>query len=87
MVAQSGGVLVKLLARLAVAGSGAVEVPGDELAGWPQDDVAALKSHSVLMPGKPAESAICPGCERACVMPVQVLPRAGRPASLFVVWD
>ena len=87
MVAQSGGVLAQLLARLAVAGSGVVEVPGDELAAWPQDDVAALKSHAVLVPGKPAESTICPGCERACLMPVQVLPRAGRPASLFIVCD
>ena len=87
MVAQSGGVLAELLARLAVAGSGVVEVPGDELAAWPQDDVAALKSHAVLLPGKPAESAICPGCERACLMPVQGLPRAGRPASLFIVCD
>lgn len=87
MVTKSGGVLAELLARLTVAGSGVVEVPGDELAAWPQDDVAALKSHAVLVPGKPAESAICPGCERACLMPVQVLPRAGRPASLFIVCD
>lgn len=87
MVAQSGGVLAELLARLSAAGSGVVEVPGDEVAGWPQDDVAALKSHAVLLPGKPANSAICPGCERACVMPVQVLPRAGRAASLFIVCD
>lgn len=87
MGAQSGGVLAELLARLAAAGSGVVEVPGDELEGWPQDDVAALQSHAVLLPGKPADSAICPGCERACLMPVQVLPRAGRPASLFIVCD
>lgn len=87
MVTQSGGVLVELLARIAVAGGGVVEVPGNELAGWPQDDVAALKSYAVLLPGKPAESAICPGCELACGMPVQVLPRTGRPASLFIVCD
>ena len=87
MVTQSGGVLAELLARLAVADSGVAELPGDDLAGWPQDDVAALKSHAVLLPGKPAESAICPGCERACLMPVQVLPRAGRPASLFILCD
>ena len=87
MVAQSGGVLAELLARLAAAGNGVVEVPGDELAAWPQDEVFALKSHAVLLPGKPAEIAICPGCERACVMPVQTLPRAERPASLFIVCD
>lgn len=87
MVTQSGGVLAELLARIAAAGGGVVEVPGDELEGWPQDDVAALKSHAVLLPGKPADSAICAGCERACVMQVQVLPRAGRAASLFIVCD
>ena len=87
MVAKSSGVLAELLARLAMAGSGVVEVPGDELAGWPKDDVAALKSHLVLVPGKPAEGAVCPGCERACWMQVQVLPRSGRPASLFIVCD
>ena len=86
-MAQSGSVLADLLARLAVAGGGVVEVPGDELAGWPQDDVAALKSHAVLLPGKPAESAICPGCERTCLMPVQVVPRVGHLASLFIVCD
>ncbi len=72
---------------LAAANSSVVEVSGDELAGWPQDDVAALKLHAVLVPGKPAESALCPGCERACVMPVQVVARAGHEASLFVVCD
>lgn len=87
MVAQSRGVLAELLARLAAADLGVVEVTGDELAGWPQDEVVALKAHAVLLPGKPAESATCPGCERTCVMPVQVLPRAGRPASLFIVCD
>lgn len=87
MVARSGGLLAELLARLAVADSSVVEVTGDELADWPQDDVAALKSHAILVPGKPAESAVCPGCERACVMPVQTLPRAGWAASLFIVCD
>jgi hypothetical protein len=87
VAAQSGSVLEDLLARLAVAVGGFVEVSGDELASWLQDDVDALKSHAVLLPGKPVESAICPGCERACGMPVQVLLRAGRPASLFIVCD
>ncbi len=70
----------------AAAGT-ALELAGDELADWPQGDVAALKLHRVLVPGKPAASTICPGCERACAMPVQVLPRAGRAASLFIVCD
>ena len=87
MVVRPGGAIPELLARLAASSGGVVEVPGDELTDWPQEEVAVLKSHALLVPGKPGESALCPGCERACVMPVQVLPRAGRPASLFIVCD
>jgi hypothetical protein len=87
MEALPGSGLAELLRRIAAAGGRALDVPGDELAGWPLDEVAALKSHRVLVPGKPADSTICPGCERACAMPVHVLPRAGRAASLFIVCD
>ena len=82
-----GGALAELLARLTSASGDAVEVRGDELPGWPLDEVAALKSHGVLAAGKPAVSTVCPGCERACSMEVQVVPRAGRAVSLFVVCD
>jgi hypothetical protein len=30
---------------------------------------------------------VCPGCERACVMPVHILPRASGAAASFIVCD
>lgn len=79
--------LAELLARLGAAPGHALELSANELRQWPQGTVAALKAHAVLRPGKPGETAVCPGCERACVMPVQQQMRAGLPAAAFVFCD
>ncbi len=79
--------LAELFARMAATPGHSVEVAGDELAGWPADDVAAIRGARLLVPAKPGASAVCAGCERACVMPVQVLPRSGGAARLFIVCD
>lgn len=78
--------LAELLARLGVAPGRTLAFSAEELQHWPADAVAAFKSHGVLRPGKPGDSAVCPGCERACVMPVQQRQRAGATAA-FVVCD
>jgi hypothetical protein len=64
-----------------------VVVSSDELQQWPVDAVAAFKAHGALRPGKPSDTAVCPGCERACVMPVQQRQQPTRPAAAFVVCD
>jgi hypothetical protein len=57
------------------------------LSQWPTPAVAALKSQRLLLQARPAVSAICPGCERACVMPVHTFPRASGTAASFIVCD
>jgi len=79
--------LAELIARLGAAPGRALALRTDEVQQWPADVVVALKAHAVLRPGKPGDTAICPGCERACVMPVQQPIRPGRPAAAFIVCD
>ena len=79
--------LGELLARLAASRGAAVYVSDDELGGWPHDLVADLKANRVLMRASPAASAVCPGCERECVMPVEVQTDDGHDAAAFVVCD
>lgn len=78
--------LAELLARLGAAPGRALAFSAEDLLQWPADAVAAFKAHGVLRPGKPGDTAVCPGCERACVMPVQQRHRAGATAA-FVVCD
>jgi hypothetical protein len=82
-----GAALVELLARLCAAPGRVLALSADELQHWPDDAVLALKTHGVLRPGKPGDTAVCPGCERACVMPVQQRQRPGRQPVAFVVCD
>lgn len=79
--------LDELLARLAASRSAAVYFSDNELAGWPHDLVADLKAIRVLVRASPAASTVCLGCERACAMPVEVMPDEGRGAAAFIVCD
>lgn len=79
--------LAELLARVGAYGGAAVFVSDEELSRWPADAVAAMKAQKLLARARLAASAVCPGCERECVMPVHTPPKAtGNPAS-FVVCD
>lgn len=75
--------LIELLARVGAAQGGAVLISGEELSLWPDAAVAALKSQKVLAKARQAASVVCPGCERACVMPVHIPPAA----RAFIVCD
>jgi hypothetical protein len=79
--------LIELLARVGAGNGGAVLVSDEKLSQWPATAVAAMKSQRLLAKARPASSAICPGCERACVMPVHTLPRASGSAASFIVCD
>lgn len=80
--------LIELLGRVGASQGAAVLVNDDELSLWPSAAVAAMKTQRLLTKARPASSAICPGCERDCVMPVHVLPGEGkRPVRAFVVCD
>jgi hypothetical protein len=80
-------VLIELLARVGAAEGGAVLVSGEELSLWSDAAIAALKSQKLLANARPASSVICPGCERACVMPVHTPPAARRNPASFIVCD
>lgn len=85
--ATATAALGELLARLHAAVGGAVELRGDELADWPAEAVRTLQARRVLVPSSPATSVVCDGCERGCVMPVQVLTKPGQPPRAFVMCD
>ena len=78
-------VLAELLGRLRALRGGAVVVSAEDLRGWPSDAVAALHAAGVLVPGPPAASIVCDGCEEACVRPVHVVARASGEAAVFVL--
>lgn len=79
--------LAELLARLEATQGGSALLAGHELAGWPAGAVQALRDARVLVPASPAASVVCPGCERACAMPVEVLGAPGAPVSAFIACD
>lgn len=80
--------LIELLGRVGANQGTAVLINDDELSLWPGTAVAAMKAQKLLAKARPASSAICPGCERDCVMPVHVLPAGGnRAARAFISCD
>lgn len=80
--------LIDLLERMGSSQGNAVLVNDEELTQWPIAAVVAMKSQGLLAKAKPASSAICPGCERDCVMPVHIIPtRDNLPARAFISCD
>lgn len=76
--------LDELLARVGAAPDGIAFVGQSELSTWPAREVDILKEQGMLVAAAPAHSAVCPGCERQCTMPVHVPPSAD---AGFVVCD
>lgn len=79
--------LVELLERVGARHGAAVIISDHELSAWPSAAVAVMKKRGLLAKTRPATSAVCPGCERECVMPVRVLSDSGRRAEAFIVCD
>mgnify|MGYP000530610752 CR=1 FL=1 len=79
--------LVELLERVGARHGATVAVSNHELSEWPSGTVAAMKSQGLLTKARPAMSAVCPGCERECVMPVHVLTGKAREPTAFIVCD
>jgi len=79
--------LLDLLGRVGACRDTTVLVNDEELHQWSRAAVKAMKSQSLIVKARPATSAICPGCESNCVMPVYTLPvTTGKPSS-FIVCD
>jgi hypothetical protein len=79
--------LAELLARVGACRGAAVLVSAEELGQWPAAAVAALKSQGLLAKAGPALSAICPGCEQECTMPVHTTPTGPLVPRSFIVCD
>jgi hypothetical protein len=79
--------LIELLGRVGASQSIEVLVNNDELGQWPSTAVAAMKGQKLIVKACPTSSAICPGCERECVMPVYILPATSSPPVSFIVCD
>ena len=79
--------LTELLARVGAGHGAAVLVSDHELSQWPGVVVATMKARKLLAKARPASSAVCPGCERDCVMPVNTLLTTTRKPAPFIVCD
>ncbi|HNR14660.1 MAG TPA: hypothetical protein PKM59_15235 [Thermodesulfobacteriota bacterium] len=79
--------LLELLERVGACWDIAVLVNDEELLQWPGAAVKAMRCQKLIVRARPASSAICPGCESNCVMPVHTpSASAGKPSS-FIVCD
>lgn len=78
--------LIELVERIAACQGADTYIPESELAEWPADLVQALRGMKLLAQASPATSAECPGCEEACVMPVDIVfgPESG--AAQAMTW-
>lgn len=79
--------LIELLERVATGQDNAVLVTSHELDQWPINAVKTLKSQKLIVKARPATSAICPGCERDCVMPVHTVRGKSGDSASFIVCD
>jgi len=81
-------VLIELLERVGASSAKVVFINEEELTVWPDAAVVALKTQKLLVKARPATSAICPGCERECVMPVHIVPaKENLPSRAFISCD
>jgi hypothetical protein len=81
------GELSALLQRFEQRTGDVLFLDAQELANWPQQLTAALTGQGLLERAEPAASVTCSGCEVACVMPVQVRPRADGAVQIFIACD
>lgn len=79
--------LIELLARVGANDGAAVLMSEHELMQWPVAAVAAMKRQGLLLNAPAGKSAVCPGCEDECLMPVYVVPRGDEPPTAYIVCD
>ncbi len=79
--------LLELLERVNACRDTAVLVNDEDLLQWPKAAVKAMKSQKLIVKAHPSKSALCPGCERNCIIPVHTDISATGCSSSFVVCD
>src|SRR5688572_1009693 len=80
-------VFADLMARVGAHPDSVVLVNEQDLADWPPDVVAALRAQGLLRKARDAASAVCPGCEQQCIMPVNTVKDETSRRGSFVVCD
>ncbi len=78
---------IELLDRVAALRGAPVRLSANELAQWPGEAVTEMKAQKLITRARPASSAVCPGCEEECVMPVHAIPQPSGDPALFIVCD
>ncbi len=78
---------IELLDRVAALQGATTLFSAHELAQWPDKAVSAMKAQKLITRARPASSAVCPGCEEECVMPVHAIPVSSGEPALFIVCD
>ncbi|QWF69706.1 hypothetical protein KEF85_09990 [Methylomonas paludis] len=79
--------VIELFDRFAAYQTEKVFITEAELSDWPIAAYSAMKKQRIISKAKAAKSAVCPGCEQECIMPVHVLPDDYRTPELFVLCD
>lgn len=79
--------VIDLLERVGTCQGATVLLNEKDLREWPTEAVTAMKAQRLLVKARPATSAVCPGCECDCVMPVQTLTTATGTPVFFIVCD
>lgn len=77
----------EVLERIGASNGTPVLVSDDELQGWPESAVQVMKKAELLTPASPASSAVCPGCEQECQMPVHTRLAGPGEIDAFIVCD
>jgi hypothetical protein len=78
--------LLELFVRVGACHGDKALVNDEDLRQWPVAAVKAMKSQKMIKKARPASSAICPGCEKECLMPVYSPTGTGTQTS-FIVCD
>lgn len=76
-----------MLERISAQGGAKILITEQELCAWPNDVVRAMKTCGLITKAPPAVSAVCPGCERECIMPVDVLIDKTQVPHAFITCD
>ncbi len=79
--------LIELFDRVGACQGDAVFVNDEDLLQCPKAATKAMKAQKLIVKARPATSALCPGCECNCVMPVHNLPATASAQASFIVCD
>ncbi|HBD7469435.1 TPA: hypothetical protein ACUTUG_001436 [Legionella pneumophila] len=84
---NSETIFLEILERLAARNGSQVIISEQELYSWPIDVVTEMKTVGLITKASPAKDVVCPGCERECLMSVDILVNSNQVVHAFVTCD